>query len=466
MRVFPFSGLVSTIIGSDAVFIQADNFYKLSEQVSEWLYLEPSEVRCRTISLQDSILVHGYKYPKFRLCQRFFYDLNTLKQMSWSDIVNTTYRTKDIRLSFEQDGTVLGLYNNRSGSVVKTDEVLRLINGITVLYRDLDDDEYVKRMEFYDHNLDFLWTRELTDQSYVDFSYYDEEPCCQAYIANDLLIFPIIYEDSQGLIQNAVKALSVKNGEDVWEFSQAKKCKSLWVESDQVTVVLGKTVYLLDAQTGALEHQLDPIGDTDIPLIAQHDDEFLYCIPQRGLPLRVYNRSGTELIKVVDMPTSLGLRTDQFMVTQDDVLYLSVYSTTGLSFALMVLDKAELRSSNPMVLEFEEKPDIDIQCVKHIDDEDHYDIVVRGDDLAKVRRYSEIAVLDVLSRYTRLYYDYPEEYNEDFNGDINLTLAGIQPEQRTEETADRIRNQVFSHFMENKGMARRTLRTLNINWID
>jgi hypothetical protein len=125
----------------------------------------------------------------------------------------------------------------------------------------------------------------------------------------------------------------------------------------------------------------------------------------------------------------------------DGVLYASLNCATCTYNALMILTKDELLGKTPLTIEYEARPETEVECVKNLDDSDHYVVTVIGDKPDWVFRYAGVAAMDVVAKYGTAPVPSPE-LNQDFNGLIKIRVGGLTEEECTDEFLERLAFQV------------------------
>jgi hypothetical protein len=213
------------------------------------------------------------------------------------------------------------------------------------------------------------------------------------------------------------------------------------IREDLIVVIGKQTLRLLDPLTGTEINRIAlPEGGWKTNVV--FDGEYLYVFTTYDPHIRVYDKTGSTLVnQVLAVPEPYQFNPLDVPTVLDDQFYISLNCYSKPQDALLVVSKAELLGQVEPTLVYEDKPEIDVQCIKAPDDSDYYQVTVRGDDVDFLYRHAGVTALDIVGEYGQGPVENPNR-NEDFNGLIKIQLAGIAPEHRNNQDLERLAYQV------------------------
>lgn len=284
----------------------------------------------------------------------------------------------------------------------------------------------------YDYDLNELWS--ITDDR--RYAYYPEwdSRYYRAYEFDESVVFT----DGGWVVR-----LDKRTGKEIWCFkvdgSRGLRAYNL-VKSDLILFMGLSTVYLLNPYNGVVINQID-LAEKRNYLAAEYDGEYIYIFINDSPQILVYDKTGSTLINRIDIPEPYQFMALEVPHLVDGVLYASLNCATRTYNALMTLTKDELLGKTPLTIEYEARPETEVECVKNSDDSDHYVVTVTGDKPDWVFRYAGVAAMDVVAKYGTAPVPSPE-LNQDFNGLIKIRIGGLPEEGRTDEFLERLAFQI------------------------
>ncbi|GAA3571101.1 hypothetical protein GCM10022265_20590 [Marinobacter xestospongiae] len=245
-----------------------------------------------------------------------------------------------------------------------------------------------------------------------------------------------------GTRSNQIVALNRSTGIEVWSYQVDESCADHHLIREDLIVVIGKkTLRLLDPLTGKEINRIS-LPEEGFASNVVFDGEYLYVFTTYDPTIRVYNKTGDTLAhQLLAVPEPYQFNPLDVPTLLDETFYISLNCASKPKDALLVVSKAELLGQMEPTLEYEEKPAIDVQCVKEPDDSEYYDVTVCGDDLDLLYRHAGVAALDIVGEYGKGPDENPNR-NEDFNGLIKIKLAGIPVDNRNDKDLERLAYQV------------------------
>jgi len=244
---------------------------------------------------------------------------------------------------------------------------------------------------------------------------------------------------------DVIFSLDKSNGKEIWNFSgENSRIRSNNLIKNDLILFMGlSTVYLLNPDNGDVINHID-FEKTHNYLAAEYDGEYIYIFLNDTPQILVYDKTGTRLINRIEIPEPYQFMALDVPHLVDGVLYASLNCATRTYNALMTVTKDELLGKAPLTIEYEKRPDTQVECVKNPDDSDHYVVTVNsdpGDRADWVFRYAGVAAMDVVAKYGSAPVPSPD-LNQDFNGLIKIRIGGLPAEERTDDFLERLAFQV------------------------
>lgn len=287
----------------------------------------------------------------------------------------------------------------------------------------------------YDYDLNELWS--ITGNRWHAFNSVRDSRYYRAYEFDESVLF------THG---RWVVRLDKYTGKEIWCFEPENAGRYTpyhLVKNDLILFMGLSTVYLLNPDNGDVINQID-FEKTHNYLAAEYDGEYIYIFLNDTPQILVYDKTGSTLINRIEIPEPYQFMALEVPHLVDGVLYASLNCATRTYNALMTVMKDELLGKAPLTIEYEKRPDTQVECVKNLDDSDHYVVTVNsdpGDRADWVFRYAGVAAMDVVAKYGSAPVPSPD-LNQDFNGLIKIRIGGLPAEERTDDFLERLAFQV------------------------
>ena len=236
--------------------------------------------------------------------------------------------------------------------------------------------------------------------------------------------------------KSGVSALSQLDGSIQWQYTCEEFISSFTQYQDKLCVFADGNLVQLDAVSGQVEFEINTGLPDKKNVHFSRDEAYLYCISTISNKVQIFSASNHEKQHEFSLPKEYSPMYRYPVGVCPNGLYIPLTcSTFGPKDAMLVISREEIESGEPLQLNFEATPDINIECIADAEGLEHYEITISGSDLELVQRYFQVAPLELLADCANQPFPL-ETMNENFNGKVIIKVDRAPLADVTEDDFD------------------------------